>query len=145
MKILIADKELNKELEKDLTKFYLFKEVDSLEFEYFTGFYKDFNCDVMAFPIGWQEDKELNRYHEIARKLNIQILYHFSLNDEKVRVGDFVIITKDIHFMHRDYETSFAIKKASVGKLVAKVGNICTVEFSKNVILNVDENNLQKY
>lgn len=145
MKILIADKELNKELEKDLTKFYLFKEVDSLEFEYFTGFYKDFNCDVMAFPIGWQEDKELNRYHEIARKLNIQILYHFSLNDEKVRVGDFVIITKDIHFMHRDYETSFAIKKASVGKLVAKVGNICTVEFSKNVILNVDENNLKKY
>lgn len=145
MKILIADKELNKELEKDLTKFYLFKEVDSLEFEYFTGFYKDFNCDVMAFPIGWQEDKELNRYHEIARKLNIQILYHFSLNDEKVRVGDFVIITKDIPFMHRDYETSFAIKKASVGKLVAKVGNICTVEFSKNVILNVDENNLQKY
>lgn len=145
MKILIADKELNKELEKDLTKFYLFKEVDSLEFEYFTGFYKDFNCDVMAFPIGWQEDKELNRYHEIARKLNIQILYHFSLNDEKVRVGDFVIITKDIHFMHRDYETSFAIKKASVGKLVAKVGNICTIEFSKNVILNVDENNLQKY
>lgn len=145
MKILIADKELNKELEKDLTKFYLFKEVDNLEFEYFTGFYKDFNCDVMAFPIGWQEDKELNRYHEIARKLNIQILYHFSLNDEKVRVGDFVIITKDIHFMHRDYETSFAIKKASVGKLVAKVGNICTVEFSKNVILNVDENNLQKY
>lgn len=145
MKILIADKELNKELEKDLTKFYLFKEVDSLEFEYFTGFYKDFNCDVMAFPIGWQEDKELNRYHEIARKLNIQILYHFSLNDEKVRVGDFVIVTKDIHFMHRDYETSFAIKKASVGKLVAKVGNICTVEFSKNVILNVDENNLQKY
>lgn len=145
MKILIADKELNKELEKDLTKFYLFKEVDSLEFEYFTGFYKDFNCDVMAFPIGWQEDKELNRYHEIARKLNIQILYHFSLNDEKVRVGDFVIVTKDIHFMHRDYETSFAIKKASVGKLVAKVGNICTVEFSKNVILNVDENNLKKY
>lgn len=145
MKILIADKELNKELEKDLTKFYLFKEVDSLEFEYFTGFYKDFNCDVMAFPIGWQEDKELNRYHEIARKLNIQILYHFSLNDEKIRVGDFVIVTKDIHFMHRDYETSFAIKKASVGKLVAKVGNICTVEFSKNVILNVDENNLQKY
>ena len=145
MKILIADKELNKELEHDLTKFYLFKEVDDLEFEYFTGFYKDFNCDVMAFPIGWQEDKELNRYHELARKLNIQILYHFSLTDDNLVCGDFVIVKKDLYFMRRDYKTSFAIKKASVGKLVAKVGNICTVEFSKNIILSVDENNLQKY
>ena len=145
MRILIADKEENKKLEKDLTNFYLFKDVDSLEFDYFTGFYKDFNCDAMAFPIGWQEDKELNRYHEIAKQLNIQILYHISLVDNKLVCGDFVIVKKDLHFMHRDYETSFAIKKASVGKLVAKVGNICTVEFSKNVILNVDENNLQKY